>query len=83
MFDFLFSSIETVDLPFSDEDLPLDSLFFSVSGSSYHRRILNSSFTYSDRFRLCATTTFLEQIHEVKVTFSFEIQHLICQSSGF
>ena len=49
-----------------DEDIPADALFFSVSGSTYHRRVPASTNTHSNRFRVCATVPILEHLHEVK-----------------
>ncbi|CAF4139791.1 unnamed protein product [Rotaria sp. Silwood2] len=44
----------------------MDSLFFSVSGSSYHHRRKSSSLSNltSRRFRICVTVPIIEHIHE-------------------
>lgn len=46
----------------ADEHLPISTLFFSISGSTYHRQ----SDINSNRFRLSMTPTIFEQFHEVK-----------------
>jgi hypothetical protein len=70
----LFSrSVDGNDLPVVDDDLPASSLFFSISGSTYRRRIFPSSNATSDRFRVCVTVPVLEKLHEVN-NFFFLIQ---------
>ncbi len=63
--------MDSNDLPMFDDDSPASSLFFSVSGSTYRRRINTSSNIYSDRFRACVTVPILEHLHEVKKFFFF------------
>jgi hypothetical protein len=58
------SSVETADLSMFDDDLSASSVFFSVSGSTYRRRVNSPSTTNSDRFRLCVTVPILEHLHE-------------------
>ncbi len=53
-----------------DNDLPASSLFFSISGSTYRRRINSTSTTNSDRFRVCVTVPILEHLHDVNRKFS-------------
>ena len=57
--------MDSSDLPMFDDDIPPSSLFFSVSGSTYHRRIISSSHINSNRFHLCVTVPILEHLHEV------------------
>jgi hypothetical protein len=56
-----FRPIENNDSFASGDDLPIYSLFFSVSGSTY-RRIFAPS---SNHFRICITASVLEHLHEV------------------
>lgn len=49
-----------------DNDIPAQTLFFSVSGSTYRRQINSSSYVYSNRFRVCLTVPLLEYLHEVR-----------------
>lgn len=48
-----------------DDDLSASALFFSVSGSTYRRRINSSLNLNSDRFRVSVTVPLLEHLHEV------------------
>ncbi|CAF2105312.1 unnamed protein product [Rotaria magnacalcarata] len=58
------SLAENSELYIWKDDLPVDTLFFSVSGSTYlHRQIALSNVT-STRFRVCLTVPVLEHIHE-------------------
>jgi hypothetical protein len=52
-----------------NNDLPIHSLFFSISGSTYHHRQMNIN---SNRFCICITASVLEHLHEVNWFFSFE-----------
>ena len=67
-------SVETSDLSsFFDEDLPVHSLFFSVSGSTYRPRPnATTNTSTSARFRVCLTVPVLEHLHEVYL--------LLCQA---
>ncbi|CAF0765748.1 unnamed protein product [Adineta ricciae] len=58
------SSVDTTDLPMFDDDIPMSNLFFSVSGSTYRRRISHLSNITSTRFRVCVTVPILEHLHE-------------------
>ncbi|CAF3557038.1 unnamed protein product [Rotaria sp. Silwood1] len=58
------SSVESNDLPLLDDDIPANSLFFSVSGSTYRRQINSSTYMNSNRFHVCLTVPILENLHE-------------------
>ncbi|CAF2142912.1 unnamed protein product, partial [Rotaria magnacalcarata] len=58
------SSVDSNDLPIFDNDIPVHSLFFSVTGSTYRRQINASSYMYSERFRVCLTVPILEYLNE-------------------
>ncbi|CAF5092636.1 unnamed protein product, partial [Rotaria magnacalcarata] len=57
-------SVDSNDLPIFDNDIPVHSLFFSVTGSTYRRQINASSYMYSERFRVCLTVPILEYLNE-------------------
>lgn len=48
-----------------DDEVPINSLLFSVCGSTYRRRVNTSTSVNFDRFRLCVTVPILEHLHEV------------------
>ena len=52
-----------------DDDIPMSNLFFSISGSTYRRRISHLSNITSTRFRVCVTVPILEHLHEVSLVF--------------
>ncbi len=54
-----------------DDDIPASALFFSISGSTYRRRINSLPTTNSDRFRICITVPILEHLHEVNSNLFF------------
>ncbi|CAF4667555.1 unnamed protein product [Rotaria socialis] len=58
------SSVDSNDLPMFDNDIPVHSLFFSVTGSTYRRQINAPSYMYSERFRVCLTVPILEYLNE-------------------
>jgi len=57
-------SIENNDQLKFENDLPINSLFFSITGSTYRRQQMNIN---SDRFHVCITTPVLEHLHEVNL----------------
>ncbi|CAF4219354.1 unnamed protein product [Rotaria socialis] len=58
------SLAENSELYIWKDDLPIDTLFFSVSGSTYLNRQIALSNVTSTRFRVCLTVPVLEHIHE-------------------
>ncbi len=62
-------SFDNNDQLISGNNLPINSFFFSVTGSTYgHRRLSTSSSNMtSDRFRNCITAPVLEHLHEVNL----------------
>jgi hypothetical protein len=70
--------VDSNDLPIFDDDIPASSLFFSVSGSTYRRRINSSSNISSDRFHVCVTVPILEHLHEVnRISFLKNLSNII------
>ncbi|UJR22456.1 hypothetical protein I4U23_025514 [Adineta vaga] len=62
------SSIDSIDQHISDDKLPIDSVFFSISGSTYRYRQASSSsvasYVADNRFRICLPAPVLEHLHE-------------------
>ncbi|CAF0893475.1 unnamed protein product [Adineta steineri] len=68
------SSTESSDQHISEDNLPITSLFFSISGSTYRRHRRSSSETISNRFRICLTAPVLDHLHE---TFKLIDNHIV------
>jgi hypothetical protein len=62
--------MESADIAMFNDELSASSLFFSISGSTYRRRITSTAATNSDRFRVCVTVPILEHLHEVNQNIS-------------
>ncbi|CAF0823433.1 unnamed protein product [Adineta ricciae] len=59
------SSMDSIDQHSVDENLPISSIFFSISGSTYrHRQMSSGSYVTNNRFRICLPAPVLEHLHE-------------------
>lgn len=65
------SSMDSIDQHNADDNLPISSIFFAISGSTYrHRQTSSVSYVTNDRFRICLPAPILEHLHEVNFAFT-------------